>query len=257
MNLTDSDKLKLLYSKPLIYRDVCLVFSPTLDEIAACGLDNFYNYISILLTSKPPVEDKEMKKILDKISDFEYLLMLTQMDKHQGDLLKAALQLFTKDKSLVILEPAQIILGDVEEKRILNNDNFYDFQSYIGAACSMDDYTEDRIEFLETDTPDVRRIKMNLLEGRKKREQAKQKQAKSSKGSSSIQFTDLIASLPIGTNGAYNLLNTKDLSYYAFQDQLKRMGWYEEFNINSRAAMAGAKIKKDKLTHWIKNMTFK
>jgi len=35
------------------------------------------------------------------------------------------------------------------------------------------------------------------------------------------------------------------------------MGWYEEFNINSRAAMAGAKIKKDKLTHWIKNMTFK
>jgi hypothetical protein len=35
------------------------------------------------------------------------------------------------------------------------------------------------------------------------------------------------------------------------------MGWYEEFNINSRAAMAGAKISKEKLSHWIKNMTFK
>ena len=47
------------------------------------------------------------------------------------------------------------------------------------------------------------------------------------------------------------------LSYYAFQDQLKRMGWHEEFNINTRAAMAGAKIGKDKLSHWIKTMTFK
>lgn len=257
MNLTDSDKLKLLYNKPLIYRDVCLIYSPLLDEIAACGVDNFYNYISILLISKPNVEDTETKKILDKVTDFEYLLMLTQMDKQQGEALKAALQLFTKDKSLVILDPPQIILGDIQEKRILNNDNFYDFQSYIGAACSMEDYTEDRIEFLEDDSPDVRRIKMDLLEGRKKREQAKKKQSKNSKSDSKIQFTDLIASLPIGTNGAYNLLDTKNLTYYAFQDQLKRMGWYEEFNINSRAAMAGAKIKKEKLNHWIKNMTFK
>ena len=61
MNLTESDKLKLLYGKPLIYKDICLVYSPTMDTVASIGLDNFYQYISLLLTSKPPAEDRETK----------------------------------------------------------------------------------------------------------------------------------------------------------------------------------------------------
>ena len=86
------------------------------------------------------------------------------------------------------------------------------------------------------------------------RKELKEKQKKSDK--STINFSDLVASLPIGTSG-YTLQSVMKLSYYAFQDQLKRMGWHEEFNINTRAAMAGAKIGKDKLSHWIKTMTFK
>jgi hypothetical protein len=42
MNLTESDKLKLLYGKPLVYKDVCLVYSPQMDTVATIGLDNFY-----------------------------------------------------------------------------------------------------------------------------------------------------------------------------------------------------------------------
>ena len=99
-------------------------------------------------------------------------------------------------------------------------------------------------------------FKIQLIEGRKKREIAKQKQAKNKKDSK-VQITDLVASIPIGTNGSYRLIDTQYMTYYAFQDQLKRMGWYEEFNINSQAAMAGVKISKEKLSHQIKNMTFK
>ena len=256
MNLTESDKLKLLCDKPLIYKDICLVYSPTIDTIAALGFDKFYQCISLLLTSKPPAEDKETKKILDKLSDFEYLLMITQMDPEQKKVLLRALELFTNDRGTILLNNSAIVLGDPSEKRILDKDNFYEFQSYIGAVCAMEDYTDDRIEFLESDSPDARRIKMQLLEGRKKREIAKKKQAKNGKDSK-VQITDLIASIPIGTNGAYRLLDVQHMTYYAFQDQLKRMGWYEEFNINSQAAMAGAKISKEKLSHWIKNMTFK
>lgn len=256
MNLTESDKLKLLYSKPLIYKDVCLIYSPQMDTVATIGLDNFYQYISLLLTSKPPAEDREMKKILDKLSDFEYLLMITQMEPERKQMLLRALELFTQDRGTILLDSSAIVLGDPSEKRILDKDNFYEFQSYIGAVCAMEDYTEDRIEFKDTDSPDARRIKIQLIEGRKKREIAKQKQAKNKKDSK-VQITDLIASIPIGTNGSYRLIDTQYMTYYAFQDQLKRMGWYEEFNINSQAAMAGAKISKEKLSHWIKNMTFK
>jgi hypothetical protein len=39
-----------------------------------------------------------------------------------------------------------------------------------------------------------------------------------------MEFSDLIASLPLNDCGL-NILNIWDVSYYAFQDQLKRMGW--------------------------------
>jgi hypothetical protein len=52
------------------------------------------------------------------------------------------------------------------------------------------------------------------------------------------------------------MLNVWDLTYYAFQDQLKRMSWREEFDINTRASLAGAKLDKNKLSHWIKSMSF-
>ena len=256
MNLTDGDKLKLLYGKPLMYKDICLVYSPLMDTVATIGLEEFYQCISLLLTSKPPAEDREMKKLLDKLTDFEYLLMIVSMEPQHKQTLLRALEIFTQERGTILMNNSSIILGDPIEKRVLDKDNFYEFQSYIGAVCAMEDYTQDRIEFKESDSPDARRIKIQLIEGRKKREIAKQKAAKN-KGDSKVQLTDLIASIPIGTNGSYRLVDTQYMTYYAFQDQLKRMGWYEEFNINSQAAMAGAKISKEKLSHWIKNMTFK
>ena len=32
------------------------------------------------------------------------------------------------------------------------------------------------------------------------------------------------------------------------------MGWREEYNTNSRAALAGAKIKKEQLKYWIRSI---
>ena len=92
-----------------------------------------------------------------------------------------------------------------------------------------------------------------MIEGRKKREEAKRKNKKAN-DKSNLELSDLIASLAIGGN--YNLINVWDLTYYAFQDQLKLMSWSEEFDINTRASLAGAKLDKSKLSHWIKTMTF-
>lgn len=257
MNLTDSDRLKLLYNIPLMYKDICLIYSPSLFNIAKIGLDKFYECISLLLISKPSLEDdNEAKQVLDKMTDFDFLIATTLMDPEQKKTLTTAFEIFTQDDIIILPQDKKIILGDIAERRVLDNDSFYEFQSYIGAVCSMDDYTSDRIEFLDSDSPQVRAIKMKMIQGRKDLEKIKKRQ-KDSGGKSSVSLSDLIASIPIGTNGSYNLESTKNLTYYAFQDQLKRMGWYEEFNINSRAALAGAKIGKDKLSHWIKNMTFK
>ena len=248
MSLTESETLKLLHGDPLVFKDICIVKSPLLGEIASIGLDKFYTYISILLTTKPAAEDAEMKKLLNKISDFEYLLILAESDGNFKQQLMEAFKLFTGEKPLIILDPPQLVLGPLTEKRMLEQYSFHNFQNYIRDINAMSDGEQD-IEFLDSDSERVRALKEQLLEGRKKRAAAKAK--KESKDG--VKFPDLVASVAVGCEGL-NINNIWNLTYYAFQDQLKRMSWREEFDINSRAAMAGAKIGKDKLSHWIKSM---
>ena len=47
-SIEEIDELQLLYGKPLVFEDVCLIYSPTLGEIAQIGTQKFYNYISLL-----------------------------------------------------------------------------------------------------------------------------------------------------------------------------------------------------------------
>ena len=70
---------------------------------------------------------------------------------------------------------------------------------------------------------------------------------------SDLKMSDLIASVAVG-NCDLNIENIWNITYYAFHDQLKRMGWRDQFNINNRAALAGAKLKKSQLKHWIKSI---
>lgn len=253
MSSTDANTLKFMSGSPAMYKDICLVRSPFLKQIAAEGLDRFYQYISVLQAKKPTGESEEIAKLLSPLSDFEYLLLLTQMEKEANKIIKAAFKFFTEDSVTFVMDPPSIVMGDPSEKRILTKDTYAGFLDLVSHACAMKDLSEDTIEFLDSDTPRVRALKEKMLQGRRQREEAKRKNKKS--GEKSLELSDLIASLTIGSN-AYNMLNVWDLTYYAFQDQLKRMSWREEFDINTRASLAGAKLDKNKLSHWIKTMSF-
>lgn len=247
--------MRYLHGLPVIFDDICVIHSPRLHDIATEGLDKFYQYISATQISKPTkLEDPEIKKLLSPLSDFEYLLLLTQMDKEDNKLIKDAFEFFTKEKITILTNPPSIVFGPINEKRILTKEKFYNFQEEVKLACAMRDPHESTIEFLDSDTPRVRALKEQMLRGRREREEAKRRQRQKS-GDGNLELSDLIASLAIGNN-SYNLINIWDLSYYAFQDQFKRMSWHEEFDINTRASLAGAKLDKNKLSHWIKTMSF-
>lgn len=237
-----------------MYDDICLVKSPFLKDIAAEGLSKFYQYLSFMTIKKPIMENEEIQKLLSPLSDFEYLVLLAQMEPENHKIISAAFQFFTDDKPIFLTQPTRIVLGDAAEKRVLTKDNFIGFSELISLACAMRDPKEDTIEFLDSDTPRVRALKEKMLKGRRDREEAKKK-AKRQSGEGELELSDLIASLAIGSN-TYNMSNVWDLTYYAFQDQLKRMSWREEFDINTRASLAGAKLDKSKLSHWIKTMSF-
>ena len=253
MNLTDSDTLKFLKGTPYLFEDICAVFPATLGQIVDEGYDNFEMYLGAITATKPSTshdQDEELKQLMEQLTDFQYILMLATLDKQVNSTMKAAFRFFTHEDAIFSLDPPQIILGPLDEKHILDEGKFYDFQRLIRRMYFLE--TEgDEIIIYEDDIPSVRRLKEKMRQNREKVRRAKAKQKKQE--GSDMKLSDLIGSMTINDCGL-NITNIWDITYYAFHDQLKRMGWRDQFNINQKAALAGAKLKKSELKHWMRSI---
>ena len=177
--------------------------------------------------------------------------MTASFDVEVNKLLKSAFRFFTHEKDIFIsTEAAQIIIGPLVEKHILTEEKFQEFKQIIKRMYFLETEGEEII-LRDDDTPQVRKLKLQMLENREKVRRAKAKQAQQEK--SDLKFSDYVGSMTINNCGL-NMENIWHITYYAFHDQLKRMGWRDQFNINNQAAMAGAKIKKSQLKHWMRSI---
>ena len=252
MNLTDNEVLKFMKGGPVFLDDVCAVYSLTLGEIVDVGYEKFQQYLSILTATKPTdlKGDEEFKKMFNELSDFQYLLLLSANDITINSLLKEALFFFTRADATIMLAPPQILLGPVEEQHILDESHFYDLQRLLRRMYFLEN-EGDEIIIYDDDLPATKRLKMQMRVNREKVRRAKA--AKAAQEKSDLKMSDLIGSITINDCGL-NMVNVWDITYYAFHDQLKRMGWRDQFNINQKAALAGAKIKKSQLKHWMRSI---
>ena len=253
MNLTDDEILKFLKGSPVFIEDICALFPPTVGAIVDEGYENFQKYVSVLTATKPNTQydkDKELKDLMKKLSDFQYILLMANLDPQIHTLLKKGFRFFTHEDAVFSLEPAQIVIGPIAEKHILSEDKFYYFQRLIRRMCFLET-EEDEIIIYDDDPEITKRLKLQQRDRREKLRRAKAKEAK--KNGTDLKFSDLIGSITLNDCGL-NIINVWDISYYAFHDQLKRMGWRDQFNINQRAALAGAKIEKSQLKHWMRSI---
>ena len=235
MNLTDNEVLKFLKGGPVFIEDICAVYSVTLGEIVDVGYDKFQSYLSILTATKPTdvKGEQELTELLNSISDYQYLLLMVSMDAQVNSLVKSAFRFFTHSEATFSLDPPGIFLGPLEEKHILDEKHFYDLQRVLKRMYFLEVEGEEIIIY-EDDDPATKRLKMQMRANREKVRRAKAKKAAQEKSDMSI--------------------NIWDITYYAFHDQLKRMGWRDQFNINQKAALAGAKINKSQLKHWMRSI---
>ena len=254
MNLTDNEVLKFLKGSPVFIDDICAVFPATLGQIVDEGYDEFQKYLGVLTATKPTTQhdaDQELKDLMEKLTDFQYILLMANLDPQMLSIMKKGFKFFTHEDAIFSMEPAQIIIGPPAEKHLLIEEKFYDFQRLLRRMYFLETEGEEIIIY-EDDDPRTKAIKMKMRENREKVRRAKAKKAKQS--GSDMQFSDLIASITLNDCGL-NILNIWDITYYAFHDQLKRMGWRDQFDINQRAALAGAKIQKSQLKHWMRSIT--
>ena len=252
MNLTDSDTLKFLKGSPILMDDICAVYPATLGEIVDIGYDNFQKYLGILTANKPAdiKGDKELQELLQNLSDFQYLLLMVSTDAEVNSLVKSAFFFFTHSNATFSFNPPSILLGPLEEQHILDEKHFYDFQHILRRMYFIEQEGEEIIIY-DDDDPSVKRLKMKMRENREKVRRAKAKKAEQEK--SDIKMSDLIGSMSLNDCNL-NISNIWGVTYYAFHDQLKRMGWRDQFNINQKAALAGAKINKSQLKHWMRSI---
>ena len=148
------------------------------------------------------------------------------------------------------LNPPQIIIGPPEEQHFLTEDNFYEFQRLIRHMYFIEQEGEEII-IRKDDNLAVRKLKEKMRRSRELVRKAKNKKARQEKND--IKFSDLIASLTIN-HCNLNMVNIYDITYYTFHDQLKRSGWRDQYDINRQAALAGAKLKKSQLKHWMRSI---
>ena len=254
MNLTDNETLKFLKGSPIFIEDICAVFPATLGQIVDEGYNQFQQYLGVLTATKPTTKldsDKELKDLMEKLTDFQYILLMANLDPQIHKVLKKGFKFFTHEDAIFSLEPAQIIIGPIEEKHLMVESNFYDFQRLLKRMYFLETEGEEIIIY-EDDPPMTKKLKMQMRANREKVRKAKAKKAQQEK--TDMQLSDLIASLTLNDCGL-NIHNIWDITYYAFHDQLKRMGWRDQFNINQKAALAGAKLNKSQLKHWMRSIT--
>ena len=254
MNLTDDEVLKFQKGSPIFLEDICVIYPATIGEIVDEGYSKFQQYLSILTAGKPILdknEDPELKQLLSQLTDFQYILMMLTTDLESNEVFKNACRFFFHENRVSFsLDPAQIIFGSLEEKHILNERNFSELQKILRHMYFID-HDNDDIVIYEDDDPAVRKLKMQLIERKEKLRRAKAKKA--GKEDINLNFSDLIGSITINHCGL-NIDNIWNITYYAFHDQLTRMGWRDQFNINNQAAMAGAKLQKSQLKHWMRSI---
>lgn len=252
MNLTDSETLKFMRGSPVLLDDICAIYSVTLGEIVDLGYDKFQQYLGLITASKPlDAKDPEMQELLDNLTDFQYLLLLASSDKEVNQLLKNAFHFFIHESVTFSLNPAQIIIGPLEEKHLLTEEKFAEFQRIIKHMYFLEQDGEE-IVINPNDPPQVVRLKKQMIKNRERVRKAKAKQAAQEK--TNLNFSDYVGSLTLN-HCNLNMENVWNITYYAFHDQLRRMGWRDQFDINNRAAMAGAKLKKNQLKHWMRSIT--
>lgn len=252
MNLTDNETLKFLKGSPVFLEDVCAVYPATLGEIIDLGYDKFQQYLSIATTTKPTdvKKDAELNELLTQLSDFQFILFMSSIDQSTNSLLKESIRFFTHEEASIVLEPPSIVIGPLVDKRIMDENIFYDFQRILRRMYFMEVEGEEIIIYPDDD-PATKRLKMQMRANREKVRKAK---AKKNQGKDSdMKLSDLIGSMTINDCGL-NIHDIWDITYYAFHDQLKRMGWRDQFNINQKAALAGAKINKSQLKHWMRSI---
>lgn len=232
---------------PQDFRGLCKIYSPNVKETRA---NSEYPYYRQLLTvSYEELDDKWFEeKIQTPVpTPFQYLLDFCKKDPSLEALGVRAFEFFIHEPVTFLYDINCICIGNLEDEikkigsinelRLLNEENFFDFQNVCRMAIGENPAEPPRMD----EDPRIKRIKRL---GRKRDKVAAKKKG--------IDFgTSLAAICCMGLG--LNPLNVGEISICAMYTLISTYQNKEKYEIDIRSLQAGADAKEVKPEYWIKN----
>ena len=235
---------------PFSFGNICKIYPPKISEVMQEV--NYPVYKKLFFTSQEDIEDEyaEEKKSMDNVpTPLEYLFLMAELDPRIKQIIINGFQFFIHEPALMLMDRRMIIIGDiretlpniksVDELRILNQENFFDFQNALRRAVGE--------KCAEPYNPDENpRIKYFKAKARMRdRVKAKSKDA--------LTLGATLASICCMGFGI-NPLNAGELSQAAVSVLMRYYQEKQKYDIDIQSLIAGADSKKVKPQFWIRNI---
>jgi hypothetical protein len=250
------DEGKLFFGAAINFNEIW-IYPLHLNEIIAMGQNAYDEYLSYLAVDIREVQKELKKKGVSEEdmpgSAFEYIMLQAQISLNfVGDngtflmKLQKAFSTFIREKVHFSFDTQEIIVGeDLNNRRVLNKDNFEDFQNILRAQNKLP--VPEPIP--ENESAMARKFRLR----REQLAEVKRKQAL--KNGESVSLLDSISTL-ICFDVGVNFQNVGNLTIYQFKELLARAQTKYKYDLDIRMIAAGADPKKIKPKHWFGKLDF-
>ncbi len=243
------EELQLLRGDPIEVQGI-KIYQPTIGDITNLTVKVYEESLSLVLIKRAHL-DKIFEQFdnpeLDKLSNFELLLLLVKISPEFLIVLENACKLFFHTQQIEIdIENGQLILGLQDEIKLVDKDLFVQLSDVIKVQNNL---LKPEEIMGQPSSAKAREILEKMQRARAKVEEIKAKQRAAQGESDSVQLHDLIMGVVFEVNGLtpYNIW---DLPVYAMYKYFSKSQKREEYRLNIEKALAGVKLE-NKLLHWL------
>lgn len=234
---------------PQSFQNICYIYPPTVNDILKEETKKIYN---ILTFSQEEIEDffidkkDQQGQPIKPPTPFEYIMVNAMYNKTFETQVEKSFELFIKEPVTFHYNVGSIIIGNLQEEiakikkiedlRIINKDNFFDFQNSIRRALGEKPVDPPN----PNEHPRIREMKAKA----RYRDRIK---AKKGLGLTFEETLVSICCMGIGLNP----LNIGEISYAAAKRLVDKYQQKEKYDIDIRSLLAGADSKKIKVEYWM------
>ena len=235
---------------PFQFKHICKIYPPKIKDLLT--EENYPVYKKLFLSTQEDIEDQfaENKLPMDSVPDpLTYLFTLSQQDERIKKIAIEGLEFFIKEPVLLLMDQQIIIVGDLKESlsnaksvsdlRIINKDNYFDFQNALRRAIGENEVQP----YNPNENPRVKYFKAK----------ARLRDRVKAKSKDSLTLGSTLASICCMGIGI-TPLNIGELSQAAISVIMRYYQEKYKYDIDIQSLIAGADSKKVKPQFWIRNI---